>query len=71
MRAKEILHQIELDFWDAFIPLMNKSAYLRFILPRLYRIFHSKEFQNTVKTTLLLSILGLILGFLFGVLHPF
>jgi hypothetical protein len=70
MSVKVLLHQLELGFWDTLIPLMNKSASLRYIVPRVYRLYHIEEFQNTVKHTLILTILGLLLGFVLGVLRP-
>ncbi len=69
MSAKVLLHQLELSFWDAFIPLMHKSPPVRFVVPRVYRLLHIKEFQKTVKLTLALTILGLILGFTLGALN--
>ena len=69
MSVKVFLHQLELGFWDAFIPLMNQSPSVRYVVPRIYRLFHIKEFQDTVKHTLVLFILGLVLGFILGVLH--
>ena len=61
---KALLHQLELSFWDTFIPLMNKSPSVRYIVPRLYRLLHIKEFQDTLKYTVILTIVGLILGFI-------
>jgi hypothetical protein len=69
MSLKVLLHQLELGFWDTFIPLMNKSPSVRYIVPRVYRLLHIKEFQDTVKLTLVLSIVGLMLGFVLGALH--
>jgi hypothetical protein len=69
MSVKPILHQIELSFWDAFIPLLNKSLLIRYFVPRIYRLIHLKEFQDTVKYSLVLAILGLLLGFVLGALH--
>lgn len=68
MSLKTFLHQVELTFWDAFIPLMNKSPSVRFFVPRVYRLLHIKEFQDTVKYSFLLAIVGLILGFVLGAL---
>ena len=68
MSVKPILHQLELSFWDAFIPLLNKSPLVRFFVPRFYRLLHTKEFQATVKYALILAIFGLILGFVLGAL---
>ena len=66
MSVKPILHQIELSFWDAFIPLLNKSPLIRYFVPRIYRLIHLKDFQDTVKYSLLLAIIGFILGFVIG-----
>ncbi len=68
MNVKFLFHQLELSFWDAFIPIMHKSAPVRFIVPRVYRLLHIQEFRQTVKFTLALTILGLSLGFTLGVL---
>ena len=59
MRVKVLFHQLELSFWDAFIPLMHKSPPVRFFVPRIYRLLHIQEFRQTVKFTLALTILGL------------
>ena len=69
MSMKALLHQLELSFWDTFIPLMNKSPSVRYIVPRFYRLVHIKEFQDTLKYTVILTIVGLILGFI-GSLAP-
>ena len=69
MSVKVLLHQLEIGFWDTFIPLINKSPSIRYVAPRVYRLFHIKEFQDTVKLTLILTIVGLIVGFLLGVLQ--
>ena len=68
MSAKPILHQIEISFWDVFIPFLNKSPLIRYLVPRVYRVLHLKEFQNTVKYALILTIIGLMLGFVLGAL---
>lgn len=68
MSVKPILHQLELSFWDVFIPLLNKSPLIRYLAPRVYRVIHLKEFQNTVKYSLILTIVGLMLGFILGAL---
>ena len=68
MSVKPILHQLELSFWDAIIPLLNKSPLIRYLAPRVYRVLHLKEFQNTVKYSLVLTVLGFMLGFVFGAL---
>ena len=68
MSVKVLLYQIELSFWDNFIPMMNKSSSLRYIVPRVYRMIHTKEFQTTIRFSLFLAILGLILGFVLGTL---
>ena len=69
MSVKALLNRLELSFWDTFIPLMNKSPSVRYIMPRLYRLLHIKEFQDTLKYTVILTIVGLILGFI-GSLAP-
>jgi hypothetical protein len=68
MSVKPILHQLELSFWDVFIPLLNKSPLIRYLAPRVYRVLHLKEFKNTVKYSLILTIIGLMLGFVLGAL---
>ena len=68
MTVKVFFHQLEISFWDAFIPLMHKSPPVRFVVPRIYRLLHIREFQQTVKLTLALAFLGLTLGFTLGVL---
>ena len=70
MSVKPILHQLELSFWDAFIPLLDKSSLIRYLAPRFYRLLHLKEFQDTVKYSLLLTVIGLMLGFVLGALSP-
>lgn len=68
MSVKPILNQLELSFWDVFIPLLNKSPLIRYLAPRVYRVLHLKEFHNTVKYSLILTITGLLLGFVLGAL---
>ena len=68
MGVKPILHQLELNFWDAIIPLLNKSPLVRFFVPRIYRLLHIKEFQDTIKYSMVLAIFGLLLGFILGAL---
>ncbi len=71
MSVKLLIHQLELNFWDAFIPLMHKSPPIRFIVPRVYRLLYSPEFRQTAKISLILTIAGLVLGFILGVLSQF
>ena len=66
MSVKVLLHRIELNFWDAFIPLMHKSQPVRFLVPRIYRWLHINEVRQTVKLALVLTILGLVIGFALG-----
>ena len=67
MSVKVLFHRLEISFWDAFIPLMHKSPLVRFLVPRILSLIHLPEFRQIVKLSLLLTILGLILGFLLGV----
>ena len=69
MSVKVLLHQLELGFWETLIPLMNKSTSVRYVVPRVYRLIHIKEFQDTVKLTLILTSVGLTFGFVLGVLR--
>ena len=69
MSVKGILHQLELSFWDKFILLMNRSRSVRYLAPRLYRLIHIKEFQDTMKLSLVLWVVGLILGFMLAALQ--
>ena len=66
MNVKFFLHRLELNFWDAFIPLMYKSPPVRFLVPRVYRWLHTEEVQKTAKLVLVFTILGLIIGFALG-----
>lgn len=68
MSVKVIFNQIEIGFWDMFINMMHKSALLRFLMPRIYRLAYSKEAQKMVSITLGLVILGLTAGFILGAL---
>ena len=68
MSVKVFVQRLELSFWNAFIPLMHKSPPIRFMVPRVYCLLHTREFQQTVKLSLLLTILGLFLGFTLGTL---
>ena len=67
-RLSGAIQKLEIRFWDAFIPLMRKSATMRFLVPRLYRLFQMKEFYKLAGLMLVLTILGLITGFLIGAL---
>ena len=66
--VKTLLHQLEINFWDALIPLLNRSSSLRFFVPRVYRLIRNEDFQDTVKLTLVLTIIGLMIGFILGAL---
>lgn len=68
MDVKVLFHRLELNFWNAFIPLMHKSPPVRFIVPRVYRLLHMEEFRQMLKLSLLLTFLGLFLGFIWGVI---
>ena len=67
-RARIAVHKLEIRFWDAFIPLMRKSPTIRFFVPRIYRLFRIKEIHKTAGLILLLSILGMLAGFILGAL---
>jgi hypothetical protein len=66
MSVKPFLHKIELNFWDVFIPYMSKSPLIRYLVPRVYRLFHTKEFQKNIKSTVVIVLTGLLLGFILG-----
>jgi hypothetical protein len=66
MSVKLLLHRLELNFWDSFIPLMHKSPPVRFLVPRIYRWLHTKEVQQTAKLVMVLTVLGFIIGFVLG-----
>jgi hypothetical protein len=66
MSVKVLLHRLELNFWDSFIPLMHKSPLVRFLAPRIYCWLHTKEVQQTAKLVMILTVLGLIIGFVLG-----
>ena len=68
MSVKVIIHQIEIGFWDVFISIMHKSSFLRFIVPKVYRILHTKEFYTSIVLIFSLAFLGLSLGLIFGVI---
>ena len=68
MSVKVLLHQIEISFWDAFIPLMYQSRLVRFVVPRVYLILHNKEFKKSMGIIFAFASLGLIVGFILGAL---
>ena len=68
MSVKVLLHQIEIGFWDAFIPLMYQSRLVRFVVPRVYLILHNKEFKKTLGIIFGFAAIGLITGFVLGAL---
>jgi hypothetical protein len=68
MSVKVLLHQIEISFWDAIIPLMCQSRLVRFMAPCLYLILHNKERQKTLGLILAFATLGLTAGFIWGAL---
>jgi hypothetical protein len=68
MSVKIIFHQIEIGFWDVFVQMMHKSAFLRYLVPRIYRLFYSKEIHKMLIIAMVLMILGLTAGFVMGAL---
>jgi hypothetical protein len=66
MSVKVIMQQIEIGFWDVFIIVMQRSAFLQFFVPRIYRFFYSKEVYNTMAWVLVMIIFGLTFGVLIG-----
>jgi hypothetical protein len=68
MSVKVLLQQIEISFWDAFIPLMYQSRLVRFIAPRVYLMLHNKELRKTLGLILASATLGLAAGFIWGAL---
>ena len=68
MSIKPTIQQIEIGFWDFIIVQMHKSAFLRFAIPRIYRLYHTGELRHNIKLLLVLAALGLATGFILGVL---
>ncbi len=68
MSVKVIMQQIEIGFWDVFVAVMHKSAFLQFLIPRVYRLFYTKEIHKTMAWVLVMIILGLMVGFAIGAL---
>jgi hypothetical protein len=68
MSIKILLQHLELSFWDTVIPLMHTSQPVRLVVPCVYRFLHIEELQKTVKFSLALTVLGLLLGFTLGAL---
>ena len=66
MSVKIIFQQIEIGFWDVFISLMHKSTFLRFFVPRVYRLYQTKEIQKTITLILAMILLGLTTGLMIG-----
>ena len=63
-----ITNRLELAFWDFIIQHMSESALLRDLFQTLHDISHEKFQHSILRWGLLLSIAGLILGFLAGVI---
>jgi len=68
MSVKVIMHQIEIGFWDVFVAVMHKSAFLQFLIPRIYRLFYTKEIHKTMAWVLVMVVLGLTFGLMIGAL---
>ena len=68
MTVKPLFQKIEIGFWDFIILQMNRSAFLRFAIPRVYRLYHTGELRHNAKLLLVLAALGLATGFVLGVL---
>ena len=68
MTVKPLFQKIEIGFWDFIILQMNRSAFLRFAIPRIYRTVHSRQFRQDLMLTLGFAMLGLVSGFGIGIL---
>lgn len=63
-----VLQRIELNFWHFVIPLIRESKILRFFLRRLYTLLRSKFLSGFVLPATLSAALGLLIGYLSGVI---
>ena len=68
MSIKPTIQQIEIGFWNFAIVQMHKSAFLRFVIPRAYRLYRTGEIRRSLKMLLAVALLGLATGVVLGIL---
>jgi hypothetical protein len=69
MNTPNILHKIELSFWDRAIPLMTDSKTVQSLVRQAYYYLKNPRKASWVPAALLLSAsLGLGMGYVMGVL---
>ncbi len=68
MNFKFLPRQLEINFWNAVIPLMKESPPVRFILMSGYALLQEFRLANNLMLSLLIGATGLLIGFSLGVL---
>ncbi len=71
MSAKVLLYQLEINFWNAVIPLMLNSPPVRYMLPRVYVLARGMFSTKTILQALLCTAAGVSVGFVLGMLSQF
>lgn len=65
---KHITMQLELSFWALVIRLLSESRLLRSALPYVYDLVGKRYFQLGLRTALIYSLSGFLLGLILGML---
>ncbi len=63
-----VLQRIELSFWHNVIPLIRRSKLIRISFQFLYIVFRKELLRSVVIPTALSAALGLMLGYLGGLI---
>jgi len=66
--VKSLVYQLELNFWNIAIPLLETSSVVRFIIPRIYALMNPQTAAATFLSILFVLGAGMLMGFVFGVL---
>jgi hypothetical protein len=60
----QLSKKIELKFWDAVIPLLSNSTWLRTIAKRMSDLYHDEQIVRHIAIGLVIAFAGFACGFL-------
>lgn len=71
LNIKQLTNQLELSFWSYTIRLMSESQILRRILPTIFVYSRLDKFKPVLRTALICSLSGFLVGLVVGILSLF
>jgi hypothetical protein len=69
MSVKPFTQKLEITFWATIIPIMSESTLVRRVVRVTYRLAERVQSFDNISSAVIISMLGLIIGFVLGMMH--